>query len=440
MPYNRRNFIRKMGGVAGTAAFSSIANPLAASNLQSAIDKVAALSAEACAQDEDFWHQIRLAYTVSTGLINLNNGGVSPSPKVVQEAVEYYNRMSNEVPTVNMWQILNANKEPLRRDLARLAGCSPEEIAIQRNTSEALETVIFGLRLRPGDEVVATLQDYPSMINAWKQREHRDGITMKWLNFKFPIEDKQVIIDQFVNAFTPKTKVVHLTHVINWNGQIMPVKEIATIARSRGIEVVVDAAHSFAQFKYAIPDLNCDYLGTSLHKWLCAPFGTGLLYVRKEKIKNLYPLFAAPEPEDDRIQKFENLGTRSLAIEQGIGPAIIFHEMIGAERKEARLRYLKNYWTEQLAEIPGIRLETPMQPDLSCAIAMFSVEGKKAVEVQRWLIKHYRIHTVAINRENIHGLRVTPNVYTLKKEMDTFVGAMRLYMAKLEEEKEAEKE
>ena len=439
MSYNRRKFIRKVGGLAGVAALSGVPNPLLASKLQSAVDKIAPLSAEACARDESFWYQVRQAYTVSSTMINLNNGGVSPSPKVVQEAVEYYNRMSNEIPTVNMWQTINANKEPLRRDLARIAGCSAEEIAIQRNASEALETIIFGLRLRSGDEVVATLQDYPSMINAWKQREHREGIVMKWLNFEFPIEDKQAIIDQFVGAFTPNTKVVHLTHVINWNGQVLPVKEIATIARERGIEVVVDAAHSFGQFQYKIPDLNCDYLGTSLHKWLCAPFGSGMLYVRKEKIKNLYPFFAAPDPEDDKIKKFENLGTRSLAVEQGIGQAINFHEMIGAERKEARLHYLKKYWAEQLAEVPGIRMETSMHPDFSCAIAMFSVEGQNPRAVQKWLLHKYRIHTVAITWENIHGVRVSPNVYTLTKELDAFVAAVKKCIIDLKEKEEKKK-
>lgn len=435
MPVNRRKFIQRIGSLAGASAFSSLINPVLANTLESAIQKVAHLSAEACATDEDFWYQIRQAFTVSPGITNLNNGGVSPSPRVVQEAVEYYNRSANEIPTVNMWQILNADKKVLRRNLARLAGCSEEEIAVQRNATEALETVIFGLRLNRGDEVVAAKQDYPSMIHAWKQREHRDGIVVNWLNFEFPIEDNQQIIDQYVNAFTEKTKVVHLTHVINWTGQIMPVKEIATIARERGIEVVVDAAHSFCQFKYTIPELNCDYLGSSLHKWLCAPFGTGLLYVRKEKIKNLYPLFAALDPETETIDKFEHLGTRSIGVEQAIGQAIIFHDMIGIERKEARLRYLKNYWMEHLSDIEGLHFHTSMLPEFSCAIGMFSVEGMTPREAQRWILAKYRIHTVALDWENIHGVRVSPNVYTLQKEMDDFVKAVKHMMRELKEKK-----
>ncbi|MBL7792700.1 MAG: aminotransferase class V-fold PLP-dependent enzyme, partial [Saprospiraceae bacterium] len=223
----------------------------------------------------------------------------------------------------------------------------------------------------------------------------------------------------------PQTKVVHLTHMINWNGQILPVKEIAREARKRGIEVLVDAAHTFAHFDYKIPDLECDYWGASLHKWLCAPFGSGLLYVRKEKIKNLYPLLAAGDPESEDIRKFENLGTRSFAIEQGIGQAIDFHQMIGAQRKENRLRYLKNYWAEQVLELPGVSLGTSLKPGFSCAIGLLQIEGKTPEEVGRYLFNDYKIHTVPIVWENIKGLRITPNVYTTTKDLDVLVAAVR---------------
>lgn len=384
-----------------------------------AIERYAHMQPSACATDEDFWYYVQQAYTVSANVINLNNGGVSPQPRVVQEAVERYNRLSNEAPSYYMWRILDQGREPLRAKLAELAGCSPEELAINRNSSEALETVIFGLRLQAGDEVVLTKQDYPNMINAWKQREHRDGIKLKWLNFEFPITDKQLMVDTFVNAFTEKTKVVHLTHVINWMGQILPVREIADEAHKRGIEVLVDAAHSFAHLNYKIPDLHCDYFGTSLHKWLCAPFGSGLLYVKKDKISKLYPLFAAGDPESDDIRKFESLGTRSFAIEQAIGQAIDFHNMIGSERKQKRLQYLKEYWTDKVKDIKGVSIGTAIHPDYSCAIALLQVEGKKPEEVANFLFNNFKIHTVAIDWENIHGVRITPNVYTTTKNLDT---------------------
>ncbi|MEZ4991611.1 MAG: aminotransferase class V-fold PLP-dependent enzyme [Saprospiraceae bacterium] len=377
--------------------------------------------------DDEFWYLIQQAYTVSSTLINLNNGGVSPQPKVVQEAVEHYNRLSNETPSYYMWRILDRGREPLRRKLAELLGCSTEEVAINRNSSEALETIIFGLPLKAGDEVVLTKQDYPNMINAYKQRAHRDGISLKWLSFDFPIEDEQQIVDTFVNAFTDRTKIVHLTHMINWNGQILPVKKIAREAHARGIEVVVDAAHTFAHLDYKIDDLECDYWGTSLHKWLSAPFGSGMLYVKKEKISKLYPLFAAPDPESDNIRKFENLGTRSFAIEQAIGHAVNFFHMIGGERKQARLHYLKNYWAERVSEFPGVSVGTSLHPEYGCAIGLLQIDGQDPVDVHNYLFQEHRLHTTAIKWENINGVRITPNVYTTTRDLDVLVEAVRKY-------------
>ncbi|MBI5916399.1 MAG: aminotransferase class V-fold PLP-dependent enzyme [Bacteroidetes bacterium] len=421
---DRRNFIRRLAGAAGLAAFTPFFSTVQGRSLLDVLEKNANRSATDCASDEDFWYYIQQAYTVSANMVNLNNGGVSPQPRVVQEAVERYNRLSNEAPSFYMWRTLDQGREPLRMKLAEIAGCSHDELAINRNSSEALETIIFGLRLKAGDEVVLTKQDYPNMINAWKQRAHREGIVLKWLNFDFPIEDKQLITNTFVNAFTPATKVVHLTHMINWNGQILPVQEIATAARQRGIEVLVDAAHTFAHLDYKISDLQCDYFGTSLHKWLCAPFGSGLLYVRKEKIKNLYPLLAAGDPESEDIRKFENLGTRSFAIEQAIGQAVNFHQMIGAERKQERLRFLKNYWTEKALRFPRVRIGTSPKPEFSCAIALLQVEGKTPAEVSEFLFNQYKIHTVGIDWENIHGVRITPNVYTSLSDLDRLVKAI----------------
>ncbi len=425
MSQNRRKFIGKLAGVFGAASalpFFETAQGRAFSRL---MEETKDLPAGDFTEDESFWHQVQQAYTTSPTIINLNNGGVSPQPKVVQEAVERYNRLSNEAPSYYMWQILDQGREPLRKKLAALAGCSHEEIAINRNASEALETIIFGLRLQKGDEVVLSKQDYPNMINAWKQREKRDGIVLKWISFDLPIEDKSKIVDTFTAAFTSKTKVVHITHLINWMGQLMPAKEIAAEAHKRGIEVLVDGAHSFAHFNYKIPDLDCDYFGTSLHKWLCAPFGSGMLYVRKEKIAKLYPLLAAAEPESEDIRKFESLGTRSFAIEHAIGQAINFHEMIGSERKFKRLHYLKNYWAEQVNELPGVKVGTSLKPEFGGAIGLLTMEGKKPAEISSFLFDHYKIIAVAIVWENISGVRITPNVYTTKSDLDVLVGAVR---------------
>lgn len=419
---NRRKFLQRAGIFSATAFLSSLTQPAWSRNLDSALRNVEGISPDELASEEDFWYYIQQSFTVSPSLINLNNGGVSPAPKTVQDAMKRYYDYCNEAPSYYMWRILDQGREPLRKNLAKLAGCSPEEIAINRNSSEGLETIIFGLQLKAGDEVVATLQDYPNMINAYKQREMRDGIKMKWISLELPSEDEDYMVRQFVNEFTAKTKVVHVTHVINWNGQILPVKKIAQEAHKRGIEVVVDGAHSFAHFDFKIPDLDADYFAASLHKWLYAPIGSGLLYVKKDKIKNIYPLFATSEnPLKDDIRKFENLGTRPMFIEQAIGKAIEFHEMIGSERKEKRLHYLKNYWMEKVKYIPKVKLNTSMHPKYGCAIGNVLVEGRKPGELDSFLLDKYKVHTVGIVWENINGVRVTPNVYTTTKNLDVLV-------------------
>lgn len=420
----RRKFIGKLGSYAAAGVLGGLLDQDLQDRIIHLNHQYQHFTAEELAREEGFWQQIKMAYSVSPTLLNLNNGGVSPQPRIVQEAVEFYNRLSNETPSYYMWRTLDKGRESVRSALAELAGCSKEEIAINRNSSEALETVIFGLRLKEGDEVVLTKQDYPNMIHAWKQRAHRDGIVLKWLNFEFPLEDDDVMVSEFVNAFTAKTKLVHITHMINWNGQILPARKIADAAHKRGIEVLVDAAHTFAHIDYNIPDLNCDYYGTSLHKWLCAPFGSGMLYVKKDKIKNLYPLLAAPEPEQDDIRKFEHLGTRSFAIEQAIGQAVQFHHMIGSERKQKRLQYLKNYWTAELGRLKAVSFGTSLHPDYSCALALLRIEGMSPSDISSILFKEYNIHTVAINWENISGVRITPNVYTLTSDLDRLIAAV----------------
>jgi selenocysteine lyase/cysteine desulfurase len=419
---NRRRFLQKAGAFAATSLIASISQPAWARNFDKAIRDAEGVSAADLATEEDFWYYIQQSFTVSPGIINLNNGGVSPAPKTVQDAMKRYYDLSNEAPSYYMWRILDQGREPLRNNLAKMAGCSAEEIAINRNSSEGLETVIFGLPLKAGDEIVAARQDYPNMINAYKQRELRDGIKVVWINLELPSEDENYLVNQYVKAFTAKTKVVHLTHVINWNGQILPVKKIAQEAHKRGIEVVVDGAHSFAHVDFKIPDLEADYFATSLHKWLYAPIGSGLLYVKKEKIKKIYPLFAtSDDPLKEDIRKFEALGTRPFFIEQAIGKALEFHDMIGSDRKEKRLHYLKNYWMEKVRNVPKVKLNTSLHPKWGCAIGNIGIEGKKPGELDSFLFTNYKIHTVGIVWENINGVRITPNVYTTIKNLDVLV-------------------
>jgi selenocysteine lyase/cysteine desulfurase len=414
-----------MSALAGAFSTNSLFRQAHAAELDAASAGVNHLAPGTVAQNEDFWGVIQRGYSVSTQIINLNNGGVSPSPIVVQQAVERYNQMTNEGPSYFMWQILDQGREPLREKVARLAGTSAEEIAINRNSTEALNTIIYGLPLKAGDEVVGTKQDYPNMMNAYRQRDARDGVVYKQISFDFPIEDIDTIVKAYERAMTPKTKLVHITHVVNWVGQVMPVREIADMAHAQGAEVIVDGAHSFGLMDFKIPDLHCDYFGTSLHKFLSAPIGSGMMWVKKDKIEKIWPLTCYGDPHSPDIRKFEALGTRSFPIEQGIGEAINFHEAIGSRRKQERIFYLKNYWATRVKEMPGVKLHTSLDPRFSCAICGVSVEGVAPHELMNRLFDQYKIHTVSIDYERIHCIRVTPHVYTTIAELDKFVESMR---------------
>jgi selenocysteine lyase/cysteine desulfurase len=410
--------------MAGAFSTGSLFNQLHAASWEQASTRLGDVSPEAAAADEDYWSVIQQSFTVNSNLIILNNGGVSPSPRIVQEAVERYNRLSNEGPSYYMWRILDQGREPLRQKLALLAGCSAEEIAVNRNATEALNTVIYGLDLKAGDEVIGTKQDYPNMINAWRQRALREGIVYTQLNFQFPIESDDEIVSAYEKAITAKTKIIHITHIINWIGQIMPVKKIARMARAKGIEVIVDGAHSFGLLDYKIPDLECDYFGTSLHKFLSAPIGSGMLWIKKEKIEKIWPLTCNDKPRSDDIRKFESLGTRSFPIEQGIGEAVNFQNAIGSKRKEERIRYLKNYWAKKAKDIPKVKIHTSFKPEYSCAICGVSVDGMTPGELDGALFNTYKIHTVGIVWENISCVRVTPHVYTKLQDLDKLVLAL----------------
>ena len=430
MKESRRNFLQKAGMLAGAFSVNNLFNELHAADFENANNKASLLSADELAADEDYWTTIQQAYSVNPNIINLNNGGVSPAPRVVQDALERYNKLCNEGPSYYMWRVIDMGREPLREKLAELAGASAEEIAINRNATEALNTVIFGLRLKAGDEVIGTKQDYPNMINAWKQRETREGIVYKQINFDFPMEDDDAIVNAYQHAITQKTKLLNINHVINWVGQIMPVKKIAAMAHKKGIEVLVDGAHSFGLLNFSITDLGADYFGTSLHKFLSAPIGSGMLWIKKDKIKNIWPLVCNDKPESDDIRKFETLGTRSFPIEQAIGEAVNFHNAIGSERKQKRIHYLKHYWASAVQKIPKVKIHTSLNPAYSCAICGVSIDGMTAAELDSQLFNKYKIHTVGIVWENINCVRITPHVYTKLKDLDKLVSAIEAIAAK----------
>ncbi|MEW6742120.1 MAG: aminotransferase class V-fold PLP-dependent enzyme [Planctomycetota bacterium] len=425
MPADRRQFLKVLGGTVGAALVVPNFSSAALRRVKAAVRRVAALAPEQAARDEDFWFTVQHAFTVDRGLINLNNGGVSPSPRVVQDALKRYNDFSNNAPTRTMWGILQPELETVRKRLARLAHADPEEIAITRNTTESLHHVLFGIDLERGDEILTTNQDYPRMLNALKQRELREGIVVKRISVPVPPRHLDELADAFERAMTPQTKLVLVCHMVNLTGQIYPVRKICDAAHARGIPVVVDGAHTFAHVECDMKALDCDYFGTSLHKWLTASFGTGMLYVKRERIASLWPLFAHDDPKSADIRKFEQIGTFPVAVPLSIGEAISFYEGIGPERKRARLRYLTHYWTSRLAGLPRVRLHTNLDPEHSCALATVEIEGIDPGELSSHLLSKHHIIVTPIVHPEFKGIRVTPNVYTLLSELDQFVAAMK---------------
>ena len=376
------------------------------------------------ARDEDFWLGIQQAFTLDRTLINLNNGGVSPSPRVVQEAMRRYLEYSNTAPVYTMWQVLEPEIESVRRRLAASFGCDPEEMAITRNASEALEIVQLGLPLERGDEVLTTTQDYPRMLTTWHQRERREGIVVKEIGFPVPPPSQDDLGDRIERAITPKTRVIHVCHITNLTGQIFPVKRICQLGRARGIEVIVDGAHAYAHFPFTRDELDCDYYGTSLHKWLLAPHGTGFLYVRKAKIERVWPMMAAPPEMNANVRKFEEIGTHPAANHNAIAEALTFHEGIGPERKAARLRYLFQRWAKRLEKLPKVKILTPYDPAQSCGLASVAVEGVDVNKLVASLWDKYRIIVTPIVHKEFSCVRVTPNVYTTTAEIDRFGDVM----------------
>jgi len=427
---NRRQFLSMIGKGVGLAALSSATVAALLEDLHAATKRIEHLSPGQAAMDEDFWFEIQQAFSITRGITNLNNGGVSPSPRIVTEALVRYTWQQEDVTAYTMWQILEPQCETVRTGLAEIFGCDREEIAITRNASESLEILLMGMDLKSGDEILTTTQDYPRMLTTLRQREAREGLVLKMIKVPIAPDHLDEITVEFEKAITPKTRIILISHVINITGQIMPVKSICQLARSRGIEVIVDGAHSFAHFDFKQSDLACDYYGTSLHKWLFAPKGTGLLFVKRDKIEKIWPLMAAEKTQKDNIRKFEEVGTHPAAPRLAIGEAILFHNGIGAKRKEERLRYLSRYWMNKLKDLPNVRFHTSWQPNQSCGIANVEIVGVDPGALSGYLMDKHKIFTTAIVHEEFKGIRITPSVYTTLKELDRFCSVMEAVATK----------
>ncbi len=428
--HTRRDFLTTAAGALAAPSLA-LARPHTETGALASITEELALvrgAPDEIARDEDFWARAQQAFTVDRSIINLNNGGVSPAPASVQDAMKRHLDFSNQCPPHNMWHVLEPQKEQVRARLARQWGVDAEEIAITRNASEGLQICQLGFDLSSGEEVLTTTQDYPRMVTTFQQRARREGVRLKQFAIPTPCEDDDEIVRLFESNITARTKLILMCHMINITGQILPVKKVVAMARGYGIPVIVDGAHALAHFDFKLSDLDCDYYATSLHKWLFAPHGTGLLYVRKGKIKDLWPMMAASESQDEDIRKFEEIGTHPAANFLAIAEALTFHQAIGGERKQARMVHLREYWMDRLGARDRVRFNTSRTPGFACGIANVKVEGLDTNDLRNWLWKQHRVLTVAVMHDEFEGLRVSPSVYTTHEELGRFCDAIELAM------------
>jgi selenocysteine lyase/cysteine desulfurase len=386
--------------------------------------QVAAIAPVALAQDNDFWESIRKKYSVTSDFIQLENGYYSLAADPVLESYIGHVRKINATSSFYMRTRQADDKLAVRKQLARLLGCADAELIITRNATESLDTVIAGIDWKPGDEAVMAEQDYGSMLDMFKLQARRHGMLNRVVSVPLHPKSDDEIVDLYASVLRAKTRLLMVCHMINITGQILPVRKIADMAHRHGVQVMVDGAHTFGQLDFKIDDLGCDYYGSSLHKWLGAPLGAGILYVRRDRIKPLWQLYGDATFSDDDIRKLNHTGTHPAATDLAIVDAIGFHEAIGIQRKSARLRYLQRYWTDKLRGTKRIALNTPEQPERSCAIANVGIEGVAPTDLAKTLLDKYRIFTVAIDGAGVHGVRVTPQVFTTLKELDALVKAL----------------
>ncbi len=380
---------------------------------------------EDVASDEDFWLPIQQAYSVDRSIINLNNGGVAPAPRSVMDTFVRLTQQANQIPSYEMWRHQEPHVETVRVGLADLFGCTAEEIAITRNASEALQTAQLGIPLQPGDEVVISTQDYPRMLTTWDQRARREGIVVKKVTIATPVSDTEQVVRSYEEAITPRTRVLHASQTVFLTGQILPVKQLCDLARKHNLISIIDGAHAFAQFPTSRDAIGCDVYGTSLHKWLSGPIGTGMLHVRKDLIPQIWSLMGSAKEQEANIRKYEEIGTHSAAMHNALIDAIHFNRSIGFERKAARFRYLHSLWIHRVGGLDGVSFNTAINvPSNQCALVNVHVDGVDHVKLSDWLMSKHHIFTVAITHEQFTGLRITPNVYTTAYEMERFAKAM----------------
>ena len=398
--------------------------PLGFSGMAKAFANHEAQSPSALAEDNAFWEQIRQQYILKPDYINLENGYYNFLPQpILNKYIEHIKEI-NYQGSYYMRTVQWENKQKSVIALSEIAGCSPDELIITRNTTESLDTIIGGIHWQAGDEAIMAEQDYGAMLDMFKLVSERHGVVNKIISVPNHPKDDAEIVALYKNAITPKTKVILVSHMINITGQILPIKKISEMAHQYGVQVMVDGAHAFAHIQFSIADLGCDYYAASLHKWLSVPLGAGILFVKKEHIKNIWPLFGDNEKDQNKIKRINHTGTHPVHTDLTIPDSIAYYQMIGPAKKEARLRYLQQYWTSKVKDNSNIILNTPTTPDRSCAISNVGIKNMKPAILAERLMKEHKIFTVAIDYANVQGCRITPNLYTTTKELDVFVAAL----------------
>jgi selenocysteine lyase/cysteine desulfurase len=415
---DKRTFIKQTSliGLGSILSFPALAR---------LFDSVSHIPSGELAGKEDFWLSVRDGYKLKPDYINLENGYYCIQPQEVLEAYIAHVREINLQGAYYMRTVQFENKNIMAAKLADLAGCAKDEMIITRNATESLDMIINGWHWKEGDEAIMAETDYGAMLDMFQQAGKRYGVVNKIVSIPINPKSDDEIVQIYADAITPKTQLLMVCHMINITGQILPVRKICDMAHSKGVQVMVDGAHAFAHIRFKVPDLHCDYYGVSLHKWLSVPLGAGLLYVKKENVSKIWPLFAEGAYKEDDIARLNHTGTIPVHTDLAIANAIDFYNTIGAERKEDRLRYLQNYWTNKVRNLPNIVLNTPADPARSCAIANVGVKNMKPSDMADTLLKKYKIYTVAIDARTVKGCRITPNVYTTTGELDQLVTALK---------------
>jgi selenocysteine lyase/cysteine desulfurase len=415
---NKRQFIKDI-------VLTSLATPLGMASMAKSFKQKSHLPAAVLAKDEDFWTSIRNQYLLKPDYINLENGYYNFLPQpILNKFIEHIKEV-NYQGSYYMRTVQFDNKKKIAARLAGIAGCLPEELIITRNTTESLDLVIGGFNWKAGDEAIMAVQDYGAMLDMFEQIQNRYGVVNIKLSVPNHPKNDEEIVHLYASAITSKTKVIFVSHMINITGQVLPIRKICDMAHSKGVQVIVDGAHAFAHVKFRIDELDCDYYAAALHKWLSTPLGAGLLYVKKENVKNLWPLLADGEKDINKINRLNHIGTHPVHTDLTINDCMDYYEMIGAERKEARMYFLQNYWTSKVRNLPKIIINTPADASRSCGIANVGIEGISPADLAKRLMTEHKVFTVAIDYANVHGCRITPNVYTTTKELDQFVLALK---------------